>query len=198
MPDVTQVSGSSSVSRETLERLTAFAKLLTEWNKTINLVAPSTLAQLWARHIDDSLKLMPYLADSEHGVDLGSGAGFPGLILSIASGIPYTLIEADHRKASFLREAIRLTNAPAKVHVGRVEEFSLATFSLITARAFAPLSQLLSISRHLLGPGSRYLLLKSGNLENELATAAEFHCFSALQHPEAGVLEISLVKDRSS
>ena len=198
MPKLTP---SVDVSRETKARLTAFAELLATWNSTVNLVAPSSLPHLWSRHIDDSLSLMPFLKPSDRAVDLGSGAGFPGLVLSIALGIDYVLIESDHRKASFLREAIRLTAAPAKVHIGRVEDFRSNMFDVVTARAFAPLSRLISVSRHLLDQSSRYVLLKSGDIAAEIEDARRLHHFSALSHsspvdPRSAILEIDLAPEQ--
>jgi len=194
MPELTP---SATVSRETYAKLTAFAQLLATWNPTVNLVAPSSLPHLWSRHIDESLSLIPFLNSSDRAVDLGSGAGFPGLVLSIALGIDYVLVESDHRKASFLREAIRLTAAPAKVHIGRVEEFRSDMFDVVTARAFAPLPRLISVSRHLLDQGSRYVLLKSGDIAAEIEDARRLHRFSAMSHPStvdsrSAVVEIHL------
>ena len=185
----------SGVSCETRARLTAFVELLTKWNATVNLIAPSSLAQVWVRHIDDSLRLAPYMTGVPRAADLGSGAGFPGLVLSIATGTEYLLIESDHRKASFLREAIRLTAAPASVHIGRVEHFHAETFDVVTCRAFAPLSHLVSLSRHLLKPMGRYLLLKNDDGGTEIEDARRLHRFSRL-HNHDGVLEIGLPPDR--
>lgn len=187
----------STVSRETSARLTAFVELLTKWNATVNLIAPSSLAQVWARHIDDSLRLAPFMAGMPRAADLGSGAGFPGLVLSIVTGTEYLLIESDHRKASFLREAIRLTAAPATIHIGRVEHFHAETFDVVTCRAFAPLSHLVSLSRHLLKPMGRYLLLKNDGGATEIEDARRLHRFSCF-HDHGGVLEISLPPEQHS
>ncbi|MBV8397238.1 MAG: class I SAM-dependent methyltransferase, partial [Acetobacteraceae bacterium] len=112
--------------RETRDRLEAFAALLARWNHRINLVSPRDLPHLWERHIADSLQLIDLLDPPRTcGIDIGSGAGFPGLILAIATGIPFHLIEADQRKASFLREAARVTAAPARVYAVRAEAAQL-------------------------------------------------------------------------
>lgn len=192
--------GAECVSRETSSRLLAFAELLAQWNPTINLVAPSTIEQLWSRHIVDSLRLVPFIADTETCADLGSGAGFPGLVISIARNMPVVLMEADRRKASFLREAIRLTRSEARVYAGRIEEYSGATFQTVTARAFLPLTQIMSLSRHLLTPDGRYLLLKGAGVRSEIECASRVHRFSSIVHTEdplAGcVLEITSVANR--
>jgi len=185
------------VPPETGARLTAFVELLSQWNSTVNLIAPSSLEHVWSRHVDDSLRLAPFMTGSRRAADLGSGAGFPGLVLSIVTGAEYVLIESDHRKASFLREAIRLTAAAAKVHVGRVEDFRARTFDVVTARAFAPLSRLISVSRHLLEPGARYLLLKNDGNGAEIEDARRLHRLP-LFHDHGGVLEIGLAQDRSA
>lgn len=190
-------AGRPGAPPETRARLTAFVELLSQWNSTVNLIAPSSLEHVWSRHVDDSLRLAPFMTGSRRAADLGSGAGFPGLVLSIVTGAEYVLIESDHRKASFLREAIRLTAAAAKVHVGRVEDFRVQTFDVVTARAFAPLSRLISVSRHLLEPGARYLLLKNDGDGAEIEDARRLHRLTPF-HDHGGVLEIGLAQDRSA
>src|SRR5579883_2867501 len=104
------------VSREAAGKLRIFAALLLRWNRTVNLIGQADEAFLWQRHIGDSLQLVPLMLPfPERAIDLGSGAGFPGLVLSLVTAVPFDLIEADHRKAAFLREAARLTGAPARV-----------------------------------------------------------------------------------
>jgi len=154
-----------------------FAALLKRWNRTVNLVSPKDEQALWPRHIADSLQLVPLLpARSARGIDLGSGAGFPGLILALASGVPFDLVEADQRKAAFLREAARITHAPARVHATRIEAANLAPAPLITARALAPLPKLLDLAAPLLAPGGDCLFLKGATAETELTEAgAKWH-----------------------
>ncbi len=164
------------VSRETFERLTVFATLLARWNSRINLVAAGDLDQLWTRHIADSLQLMPDLTAGAAFVDLGSGGGFPGLVLAVATGNPATLIESDVRKASFLREAARATGADATVLAHRIEQVELAPVRFVTARALAPLPQLLDWASRFLAPDGTCLFLKGRRVEVELTTAlAEWH-----------------------
>ena len=132
----------TNVSRETLDRLRVYADCLTRWQSRINLVARDSLSDLWGRHMLDSAQLVPHISGGSGTVtDLGSGAGFPGLVISIITGQEARLIEADERKAAFLREAIRLTEAPATVHNVRIEAIEPWPTRFITARALAPLVQ---------------------------------------------------------
>jgi len=166
-----------NVSRETLEQLELFSTLLFRWSERINLVSQADLPVLWTRHILDSLQLVP-LAEPlpSHAIDLGSGAGFPGLILALATGISFDLVEADKRKAAFLREAARITQASVQVHAVRAESVLLPPAPLITARALAPLPRLLSLAYRLLAPGGNCLFLKGANAESELTLAeSEWH-----------------------
>jgi len=161
------------VSRETLERLEAFAALLLRWNERINLIGRADVGNLWPRHINDSLQLASLVPEGvDRGIDLGSGAGFPGLILCIATGLPFDLIESDQRKAAFLREAARITVAPARIHACRIEAASLTPARLITARALAPLTKLLGLAAPLLAPGGGCLFPKSENVDREISEAS--------------------------
>lgn len=160
----------NDVPRETLDR---FAALLLRWNRTVNLISVKDEPLLWDRHISDSLQLAPFMVPRPvRAIDLGSGAGFPGLILAIATGVPFDLIEADKRKAVFLREAARITGAPVEVHAARIEATRIPPAPLITARALAPLPRLLSLAAPLLTPGGACLFLKGANAQAELTHAA--------------------------
>jgi 16S rRNA (guanine527-N7)-methyltransferase len=168
------------VSRETLERLDRFVALLLQWQRTTQLVAASTLPRLWTRHIADSLQLLDLSGDARGWVDLGSGAGFPGLVVACAladvPGAVVHLIESNGRKAAFLREARRLTGAPVQVHAERIEHFVRRPedgLEIVTARAVAPLKSLLALCFPLLANRSaKALFLKGSNAESELADAA--------------------------
>ena len=187
----------ATVSRETAARLEAFVELLVQWSKVINLVAPAAPEVIRRRHIDDSLQLIPMLPDAPAiAIDLGSGAGFPGLVLAIASGLHFHLIEADQRKAAFLREASRLTAAPVTVHACRIEHARLPPAHLITARALAPLPRLLDLAAPLLAPGGVCLLLKGRRAAEELTAAeTQWHMrverFPSRTDPASSILKIS-------
>jgi 16S rRNA (guanine527-N7)-methyltransferase len=163
---------SSVVSRETQPKLDRFAQLLLRWNRTVNLVAGADEQVLWRRHIADSLQLAAFVGPPlERGIDLGSGGGFPGLVLSLATGVPFDLIEADQRKAAFLREAARVTGAPVQVHSVRIEAARLPPAPLVTARAVAPLPKLLTLAAPLLAPDGTCLFLKGAGVGAELTQA---------------------------
>ena len=165
--------GSRRVSRETSHRLEDFVALLLAWSERVNLIGPAEPDQIWSRHVEDSLQLLPFLDGREPPfADLGSGAGFPGLALAIASERRFHLIEADRRKAAFLREAVRLTAAPAIVHAAHSSCLRLPPLSVVTARAVAPLPVLLGLARPLLRPDGVLLAQKGAGAEQELTAAA--------------------------
>lgn len=174
----------TGVSRETLERLEVYADLLLRWSRAINLVGRDTLGDLWRRHFLDSAQLREFVpADTASLVDLGSGAGFPGLVLAIL-GVPgIELIEADARKAAFLREAARLAEAPVQVHNRRIETLPPHPVDVVTARACAPLDRLLPLAERFIGPTTRCLFLKGGQVDEELTAAREAWTMSASCHP---------------
>jgi 16S rRNA (guanine527-N7)-methyltransferase len=153
--------------------LETFVGLLRTWNATINLVAESDVEEIWERHVADALQLTSLIPQgTDRAIDLGSGAGFPGLALALATGIHFDLVEADLRKAAFLREVARLTNAPVTIVAERIERCSVAPATLITARALAPLPRLLDYAAPLLPPGGSCLFPKGTEVQAELTAAA--------------------------
>ncbi len=165
---------SNDASREAFPEAAAFIELLTRWNRAINLVGRGEIDRLAERHVVDSLELVALIRpETARAIDLGSGAGFPGLILAAATGIPFDLIEADQRKAAFLREAGRVTGAPVQVHAIRIEAADLPPAPLVTARALAPLSRLLALAAPLLAPGGTALLPKGAKVDDELTQARQ-------------------------
>ena len=184
----------NDVPRETLDR---FAALLLRWNRTVNLISAKDESLLWDRHIGDSLQLATLMVPRpDRAIDLGSGAGFPGLILALATGVPFDLIEADKRKAAFLLEAARITEAPVQVHAARIEAVQIPPAPLITARALAPLPKLLSLAAPLLSPGGPCLFLKGANAKAELTHAAtqwhmQVRSVPSRTIPDACILRIS-------
>ncbi len=184
-----------SVSRETTAKLETYATLLRQWQKTINLVAPSTLDAIWHRHFADSAQILAHAPPAARSwLDLGSGAGFPGLVIALmindrasaagsAPAAKVTLIESDVRKAAFLREAARQTGAVVDIVAARIE--SSATQSrveiqdVVTSRALAPLRDLLSYPRAFAGPHTVFLFLKGRDADRELDEARRDWAFNA-------------------
>ena len=176
------------VSCETRDRLRAYAALLEKWTATINLVSAADRGHIWSRHVEDSLRLLPFIPPgATRGADLGSGAGLPGLVLAIASGLPFDLVESDQRKAAFLREAARVTAAPVQVHAVRIEASALPPAPLVTARALAPLSQLLALAAPLLAPGGTALFPKGARAAEELEQARRTWRMDATLHTMPGL-----------
>jgi 16S rRNA (guanine527-N7)-methyltransferase len=169
------------VSCETEARLDAYVELLVQWQAKTNLVASSTLSNLWTRHISDSLQLLALAPEAKIWVDLGSGGGFPGVVLACAmAGTPGAmvhLVERNTRKAAFLREALRITGAAGTVHladIGDSVDSLLGAVDCVTARAVAPLHQLVGFAEPLVGKGARALFLKGQDVEAELTEATKY------------------------
>ena len=165
-------------------RLAIYADLLVHWQKTINLVAPSTLPDLWTRHIGDSLQVQAAAPGALHWVDLGSGGGFPGLVTAIrladSPGATVHLVESDKRKAAFLRTVSRETGAPAIVHAERIEIFVTAhsaAVDAVSARALAPLPQLLAFAEKFLDSGAIGIFPKGQTADTELTALGRAHRF---------------------
>ncbi|HVC63417.1 MAG TPA: 16S rRNA (guanine(527)-N(7))-methyltransferase RsmG [Acetobacteraceae bacterium] len=153
--------------------LQRYVALLLRWNRAINLVGARDLPALWTRHIADSLQLGAlWNKPPKRAIDLGSGAGFPGLVLAIHYGIHFDLLEQDQGKAAFLREAARVTGAPVTVVATKIEDAVVPRAKLVTARGLAPLSRLLGYAENLLTPDGECLFLKSRGVESEIAEAA--------------------------
>ena len=178
----------TGVSRETLERLQRHAALLRKWTAHINLVSRRSLADLWRRHMLDSAQLMPLLPPPPGDrprvlLDMGSGAGFPGLVLAIMGAGHVHLVEADQRKAAFLREAVRLTAATATVHGCRIERLDPFPADVITARALAPLAALIAHAERFSTPQTRHIYQKSAGFESEVDAARRQWNFSVESVP---------------
>lgn len=169
------------VSRETAVRLQAYVDLLLEWQAKTNLVAPSTLPVLWTRHISDSLQLLDLARSAKIWADLGSGGGFPGIVLACAlaekPGARIHLVERNAKKASFLREALRVTNSPGVVHLADIEDSVdriTGRVDCVTARALAPLHDLIGYAAPLVRQGAKALFLKGQDVELELTEATKY------------------------
>jgi len=198
-----------TVSRETIARLDAFVDLLLAWQARTNLVAPSTLPHLWTRHIADSLQLLDIAPHMGTWIDLGSGGGFPGVVvacgLSSRDGEVH-LVERNNKKAAFLREALRVTGAPGTVQTADIADF-VDSFSdpadYITARAVAPLKVLIELSAPLVARGAVALFLKGQDIEAELTEAAKYwtlrhHLYPSRTSPGSFVVEIRGLERRDS
>jgi 16S rRNA (guanine527-N7)-methyltransferase len=170
-----QFAEKADVSRETLKQLIEYKELLEKWQKRINLVSAATLPEFWLRHADDSAQLAPLLPKAARTlVDLGSGAGFPGLVLALMEKRLHThLVESDQRKAAFLGEVCRATGLARAVtiHAQRIERLRELKADVVTARALAPLSELLGYAEKILAPDGVCLFLKGARVDGELADA---------------------------
>jgi 16S rRNA (guanine527-N7)-methyltransferase len=198
-----------TVSRETIARLDAFVDLLLAWQAKTNLVAPSTLPHLWTRHIADSLQLLEIAPHMGTWIDLGSGGGFPGVV--VACGLSSRdgeihLVERNNKKAAFLREALRVTGAPGTVHAADIVDF-VDSFSdpadYITARAVAPLKVLIELSAPVIQRGAVALLPKGQDIEAELTEATKYwtlryHLYPSRTSPGSYIVEIRSARRREA
>ncbi len=212
-----------AVSRETLDRLYRYVDVLVQWQRTINLVAPASLDEVWHRHIADSAQLLPLMRlhrqtlardlgrSGAHWLDLGSGAGFPGLVLAIlaagdaaeAADLRVTLLEGSERKCAFLHEAVRQTGIRALIAVdianARIEnpttQSKLGPVQAITARALAPLDRLLALAAPYFGPETAAFFLKGRDADTEIAGAEhgwrfDRRCWPSLTDGAGRIVEI--------
>jgi 16S rRNA (guanine527-N7)-methyltransferase len=197
------------VSRETAERLDRYVALLGQWQTKTNLVAPSTLPHIWTRHVADSLQLLDLKPDARIWIDLGSGGGFPGVVLACAlaetAGAQIHLVERNAKKAAFLREAIRVTAAPGVVHlseIGDIVEKWTGRVDCVTARALAPLNQLVDFVEPLVAKGATALFLKGQDVEAELTESTKYWNIKHKLHSsrtggQGWIVEIDRIERRS-
>ena len=179
-----QVRELLNVSRETIEKFRSYLTLLEKWQRRINLVSHSTLGDAWQRHILDSGQLAAhYPPQTSHILDVGSGAGFPGLVLAIMGGVTVDLVESDQRKAVFLSTVIRELGLPAKVHNQRIEIMPNLNPDVITARALAPVPKLLNLIKTQISPECICLFLKGASVEDELTNLQSYSTMVATTHP---------------
>jgi 16S rRNA (guanine527-N7)-methyltransferase len=198
------------VSRETEARLDRYVDLLLEWQAKTNLVSPSTLPNLWTRHISDSLQLLPFAPSAKIWADLGSGGGFPGVVLACAlaetADAMVHLVERNAKKAAFLREALRVTNSPGTVHlddIGDIVDRMLGSVDCVTARAVAPLHQLIGFAEPLVKQGAKALFLKGQDVEAELTEATKYwnikpHLHSSRTGGHGWIVELNHIERRNS
>jgi len=193
---------SGSVSRETFDRLIAFEAIFRRWAVRINLVAPSTLPDLWARHILDSAQLARINPTAVTWLDIGSGGGFPGAVMALLlkerKGASIDLVESNRKKAAFLQTSLAQFDAPARVHARRIEEaYDLVRKpEIVTARALAPLTKLLALAEPWLKEGASGLFHKGREYPNEIRESADTWKYDLVEHkslidPDSVILEVS-------
>ena len=194
---------SQNVSRETFSKLENYVALLQKWNQRINLVGKSTEAEIWQRHIDDALQLIPHIPSVKTLADLGSGAGLPGIVIGIARPeIAVTLIEQDQRKAAFLQEVYAKLELPNVTVLNKNIHTVSEKFAFITARALASLSELFTMALPLLeGPNAICLFPKGKNFANELKEVQEdwafdYHLTNSSTQDEATIISVSKLSNR--
>lgn len=197
------LAGIVYVSRETRDRLSTFVGLLRKWQPAENLISPATLPALWRRHVADSAQLVPIFPAVRTWLDVGSGGGFPGLIVAcLIADTPdrhVHLVESNQRKCAFLRRVVSEARLPATIHQGRVEatlEAWETPVDLVTARALAPLARLLAMAAPVLTRGVPAAFHKGRDFEGEIDEASKSWGFDLIIHKsrieEDGViLEIS-------
>lgn len=194
-----QVGVQLDVSRETLERLEIYVELLLKWQCAINLIGPRTVADVWGRHVLDCGQLMRYIPkDRSPVVDIGSGAGLPGLILAIMGVPDVKLVESDSRKCTFLREAARITKTPVEIVESRIEHLKNIAAGVVTARALAPLTMLTELSQSVTKRNTIYLFLKGKDLKNELTNLKNnwkmnWEVHPSVTNPDGSILKMESV-----
>ncbi|HEY0330479.1 MAG TPA: 16S rRNA (guanine(527)-N(7))-methyltransferase RsmG [Rhodopseudomonas sp.] len=188
--DKTAALGLTPVSRETERRLEAYVALLLQWQAKTNLISPATLPELWTRHIADSLQLLRLAPDAKHWLDFGSGGGFPGVVLACAMadapGGSVRLVERNAKKAAFLREALRVSGGAGQVilaDIGDSVDRWAGEVDCVTARAVAPLHQLIGFAEPLIRQGAKALFLKGQDVDAELTEATKYWKLSPRLHP---------------
>ncbi len=198
-----------SVSRETADRLIAFEALFRKWSTAINLASPSTLADLWERHILDSAQIFPLASNATRWLDLGSGGGFPGIVtacfLADRPGASIDLIESAGKKAAFLRTAAGQLHVPARVHAERIEKMwdRIATPEIVTARALASLLDLFELAEPWLTHGTKALFQKGRDYQREIDESHVDWSFDLVKHPSSidqasVILEISNLRRKAN
>lgn len=192
-----------NVSRETLDRLLIYAELLQKWQKAINLIGKSTLPDLWRRHMLDSAQLLSHTTRSSGiWLDLGSGAGFPPLVIGICSNFEVHAVESDQRKCLFMQNVSRETSAGVTVHNRRIEEMEPFAADIISARALAPLEKLLTLAAPFVRKDTELFFLKGQDVDEELTIASkcwnmEVEKLRSLTSEDGCILKISKLHRRS-
>ena len=193
-----------NVSRETIQKLEQFIVLVRKWTKSINLIAPSTSDNIWNRHILDSAQILKLAPKGwKNWIDIGSGGGFPGLVIAIMdeNQRPMTLIESDQRKCLFLNTVRRELDLNVTICHERIETAEVKPSDILSARALAPLTELLTFSQTLLSPSGTALFPKGASYKEELDRASMDWHFDVMTHPsltspDSRILELSGIQKR--
>jgi 16S rRNA (guanine527-N7)-methyltransferase len=198
-----------NVPRETIHKLIRYAELLAHWQKSTNLIAPSTLPALWSRHFADSAQLRDLAPEARLSLDLGAGAGFPGLVVAILQagkpGFRMHLVESNRKKCAFLAEVARETAAPVDIHAMRIEDFAQSPQRLkpdiVSARALASLPRLLELAFPFFGSDTRGLFLKGREAEAEIEDAGrewsfDYRLHSSLTSAGGSIVEVTRLNPR--
>lgn len=199
------------VPRETILALSRYADLLAHWQRSTNLVAPSTLPQLWSRHVADSAQLLDLAPEARLWLDLGSGGGFPGLVIALLQAqqpdFRMHLVESNQKKCAFLAEVARTTETPVDIHAMRIEEFAESAQSLkpdvVSARALAPLPRLLALAEPFFAEGTKGLFLKGRETKAEIDATQGQWTFDLSLHRsltanDAHIVEVTNLRRRQS
>jgi len=190
-----EVGAALNVSRETLEKFSHYLALLEKWQKKINLVSHRTMQMAWQRHILDCGQLASYIPDGAKTIlDVGSGAGFPGLVLAIMTDCSVDLVESDQRKAVFMTTVIRELGLTAKVHNSRIESLPKLMPDVITARALAPLYKLLKLIDKHFHPACVCLFLKGVSVEQELTNLGSYPTMKSVTYPSLSDADGAVLK----
>ena len=193
--NIDQFINEFNVSRETLDKLEKYVSLLKEWNEKLNLIGTSTLQNIWIRHIVDSAQLLKIIDKKNTIYDFGSGAGLPGIVLSIMGVENVHLVESDGRKVKFLEEAVKISDHKIIIYNQRVESLNIKKANVITARALAPLSKLLDMVIKFANQTDRIIFFKGKNINNEIIEACKFFKFEydlyqSLTSKDSSIIEI--------
>ncbi len=201
--DAAAFAQATDVSRETLTKLEAYAALLEKWQRQINLVSKATIPDLWQRHMLDSAQLSSLIEDLDcenpSCIDMGTGAGFPGMVLAIMGVGQWTLVDSDSRKVVFLQEAARVTQTAVQLITSRLEDLALEPVDIVTARACAPLVVLLGYAAPLMHAHSTAIFLKGQSVDAELETARkdwdfQIEAYDSVTDPSAKILRIQRLR----
>ncbi len=190
-----------TVSRETFERLSLYHDLLLKWQSKVNLISPDTISSTWNRHFLDAIQIFPMIDPAKKIIDMGTGGGFPGMVIAIAGASNVHLIESDTKKILFLREVARITNTSVTIHHARMEDAVTDSADIIVSRACSPLASLLSLASHYVSHETICLFHKGKNYSKELEDALLHWNFShetitSVTDTQSAILKLTAIQKR--